>query len=72
MRKKKMADDEVRYGAGGVPYTGKFSDTPADTGSKDWRNTPSAELLSDLADLDADSFTEKYGVNKTTVKKGEA
>ena len=67
-----MADDEVRYGAGGVPYTGKFSDTPADTGPKDWRNTPSAELLSDLADLDADSFTEKYGVNKTTVKKGEA
>ena len=67
-----MADDEVRYGAGGVPYTGKFSDTSADTGPKDWRNTPSAELLSDLADLDADSFTEKYGVNKTTVKKGEA
>ena len=67
-----MADDEVRYGAGGVPYTGKFSDTPADTGPKNWRNTPSAELLSDLADLDADSFTEKYGVNKTTVKKGEA
>ena len=66
-----MADD-VRYGAGGVPYTGKFSDTLADTGPKDWRNTPSAELLSDLADLDADSFTEKYGVNKTTVKKGEA
>ena len=72
MRRKKMADDEVRYGAGGVPYTGKFSDTPADTGPKDWRNTPSAELLSDLADLDADSFIEKYGVNKTTVKKGEA
>ena len=67
-----MADDGVRYCAGGVPYTGKFSDTPADTGPKDWRNTPSAELLSDLADLDADSFTEKYGVNKTTVKKGEA
>ena len=68
-----MADD-VRYGAGGVPYTGKFSDTPTpvDTGPKDWRNTPSAELLSDLADLDADSFIEKYGVNKTTVKKGEA
>ena len=27
---------------------------------------------SDLADLDAEGFTEKYGVNKTTVKKGEA
>ena len=67
-----MADDEVRYGAGGVPYTGKFSDTPADTGPKDWRKTPSAELISDLADLDAESFTEKYGANKTTVKKGEA
>ena len=67
-----MADDGVRYGAGGVPYTGKFSDTPVDTEPKDWRTTPSAELLSDLADLDADSFTEKYGVNKTTVKKGEA
>ena len=67
-----MADDEVRYGAGGVPYVGKYSGETVDTGSKDWRTTPSAELISDLADLDADSFTEKYGVNKTTVKKGEA
>ena len=67
-----MADDEVRYGAGGVPYVGTFSDAPLDTGPKDWRTTPSAELISDLADLDAESFTEKYGVNKTTVKKGEA
>ena len=67
-----MADDEVRYGAGGVPYYGKFSGESVDTGPIDWRNTPSAELLSDLADLDADSFTEKYGANKTTVKKGEA
>ena len=67
-----MADDEVRYGAGGVPYVGVFSEATSDTGTKDWRKTPSAELLSDLADLDADSFTEKYGVNKTTVKKGEA
>ena len=64
--------DEVRYGAGGVPYVGKFTDASVDIGHKDWRNAPSAELLSDLADLDADSFTEKYGVNKTTVKKGEA
>tara|TARA_R110002020_G_scaffold313798_1_gene529023 strand:- start:583 stop:789 length:207 start_codon:yes stop_codon:yes gene_type:complete len=68
-----MADDVmVKYGAGGVPYIGKHSDTPVDTEHKDWRDTPSAELLSDLADLDAESFTEKYGVNKTTVKKGEA
>ena len=67
-----MADNELRYGAGGVPYVGKYSDEPVDTESKDWRTTPSAELISDLADLDADSFTEKYGANKTTVKKGEA
>jgi len=68
-----MADDVmVKYGAGGVPYIGKYSDEPVDTGPKDWRTTPPAELISDLADLDADSFTEKYGANKTTVKKGEA
>ena len=63
--------DEIRYGAGGVPYSGKFSGKEVDTGPKDWRNTPSAELMSDLADLDAEGFTKKYGVNKTTVKKGE-
>ena len=63
---------EVRYGAGGVPYVGKYSDEPGDTETKDWRTTPSAELLSDLEDLDAEGFTEKYGANKTTVKKGEA
>ena len=62
---------EVRYGAGGVAYYGQYSDTPVDTEPKDWRNTPSAELISDLADLDAEGFTKKYGVNKTTVKKGE-
>ena len=70
MRRERMVDN-TRYGSGGVAYQGKFSATPADTGPKDWRDTPSAELLSDLADLDAESFTEKYGVNKTTVKKGE-
>ena len=72
MRIKKMADDELRYGAGGVPYVGKYSAGPVDTEPKDWRTTPSAELISDLADLDAEGFTEKYGVNKTTVRKGEA
>ena len=67
-----MADNELRYGAGGVPYVGKYSDETVDTGPKDWRTTPSAELISDLADLDADGFTEKYGANKTTVRKGDA
>ena len=64
--------DDVRYGAGGLPYVGRGSTEGAKAGPKDWRKTPPAELLSDLADLDAEGFTEKYGVNKTTVKKGEA
>ena len=64
--------DAIRYGAGGVPWVGNVSTEEVEAGPVDWRKVPSAELISDLADLDADGFTEKYGANKTTVRKGDA
>ena len=63
--------DNVRYGAGGVVYRGAQT-AEVEDGPVDWTKVPSAELMIDLADLDAEGFTEKYGVNKTTVRKGEA
>ena len=63
--------DNVRYGAGGVIYRGAQT-AEVEDGPVDWTKVPSAELITDLADLDAEGFTEKYGVNKTTVRKGEA
>ena len=61
----------IRYGADGAVYRGAQT-AEVEDGPVDWTKVPSAELISDLADLDAEGFTEKYGVNKTTVKKGEA
>ena len=61
--------DAVRFGAGGAPYK---PDTPSEPEPIDWRKVPAAEMLGDLADLDADEFVEKYNVNKSTVRKGGA
>ena len=62
-----MAEEIIRFGTGGVPYTPA---TPSEPEPIDWRKVPAAEMLSDLSGLDADEFVEKYNVNKATVRKG--
>ena len=64
-----MAEEVIRFGAGGVPYA---ASTPSEPEPIDWRNVPAAEMLTDLSALDADEFVEKYNVKKSVVKKGGA